>query len=206
MPHIDLRSDLYGITSLLDKRKEVAEPLCELTQLLLRGESTLTESERELIAAYVSYLNECTFCTSAHAAASCLLPGGDASIIESAKSGIDHMDASDKIKSLLKLAAKVQQGGLNVTQEVVNNAKNNGATDLEIHDTVLISALFCFYNRYVDGLATRTPDNPLYYEVLGKRITSRGYKMPEDGYHALKVSSDEKQGAGGREQGGLNLH
>ncbi len=206
MPHIDLRSDLYGITSLLDFRKEAAEPLCELTQLLLRGESTLTESERELIAAYVSYLNECTFCTAAHATASCLLPGGDASLMESASSGIDQMDTTIKIKSLLKLAAKVQQGGLTMTMEDVHHAKNNGATDIEIHDTVLIAALFCFYNRYVDGLATRTPENPLFYEALGQRITSRGYKMPEDGYHALKVNSDEKQGAGGREQGDLNLH
>ena len=79
MPHIDLRSDLFGITSLLDYRKEAAGPLCELTQVLLRGESTLTESERELIAAYVSYLNECSFCTAAHATASCLLPSGEAS-------------------------------------------------------------------------------------------------------------------------------
>ncbi|MBK9982403.1 MAG: carboxymuconolactone decarboxylase family protein [Saprospiraceae bacterium] len=190
MPHIDLRSDLYGITSLLDYRKEAAEPLCELTQLLLRGESTLTESERELIAAYVSYLNECTFCTAAHATASCILPGGDASILESAFSGIDQMDASDKLKSLLKIAAKVQQSGLTLRQEDINNAKNNGATDTEIHDTVLIAALFCFYNRYVDGLATRTPDNPLFYEVLGNRIATRGYKMPADGYHALNVSSE----------------
>lgn len=187
MPHIDLRSDLYGITSLLDFRKEAAGPLCELTQLLLRGESTLTESERELIAAYVSYLNECNFCTAAHATASCLLPGGDVSIIDSAISDIDEMDASDKIKSLLKLAAKVQQGGQYVTQEIVNDARAVGVTDLEIHDTVLIAALFCFYNRYVDGLATRTPDNSMYYETLGKRITSRGYSMPEDGYHALVV-------------------
>ncbi len=191
MPHIDLRSDLYGITSLLDYRKEAADPLCELTQLLLRGESTLTESERELIAAYVSSLNECNFCTAAHASASCLLPGGDASNIKSAIRGIDEMDASDKIKSLLKLAAKVQQSGLSVKMEDANEARKSGATDTEIHDTVLIAALFCLYNRYVDGLATRTPDNPLYFEVLGKRITSRGYNMPEDGYHALVVESEK---------------
>ncbi|MFZ1678035.1 MAG: carboxymuconolactone decarboxylase family protein [Saprospiraceae bacterium] len=190
MPHIDLRSDLYGITSLLDYRKEAAEPLCELTQILLRGESTLTESERELIAAYVSYLNECTFCTSAHASASCLLPGGDASLMESAISGVDQMETSNKLKSLLKLAAKVQQSGKKVTNEDVQDARNNGATDMEIHDTVLIAALFCFYNRYVDGLATSTPDNSLYYEMLGRRITSRGYKMPADGYHALVVSNE----------------
>ncbi len=187
MPHIELRSDLCGITSLLDYRKASAGPLCELTQLLLRGESTLTEAERELIAAYVSYLNECSFCTAAHSTAACLLPGGNASLIETMKYDAQEMNAGDKIKSLLKIAAKVQQGGPHVTPNDVDVARSNGATDMEIHDTVLIAALFCLYNRYVDGLATVTPENPSYYEALGKRITTRGYQMPGDGYQPLKV-------------------
>ena len=52
---------------------------------------------------------------------------------------------------------------------------------------VLIAALFCLYNRYVDGLATIAPNDPDYYKTLGKRITSRGYAMPEHGYQALVV-------------------
>ncbi|MEO6130663.1 MAG: carboxymuconolactone decarboxylase family protein [Saprospiraceae bacterium] len=187
MPHIDLRSDLYGITSLLDYRKEAAVPLCELTQLLLRGESTLKESERELIAAYVSYLNECAFCTSAHSSAACLLPGGNKSFIASMNMEPDKMEVGHKIKSLLKIAAKVQEGGLNVTEEDAEAARYHGASDMEIHDTVLIAALFCMYNRYVDGLATKKPEDPSFYEALGKRITMRGYLMPDDGYHPLKV-------------------
>lgn len=67
-------------------------------------------------------------------------------------------------------------------------AAANGATDMEIHDAVLIAALFCFYNRYVDGLATATPPDPAFYEALAKRITGRGYTMPADGYHPLKFN------------------
>ncbi|HZV70339.1 MAG TPA: carboxymuconolactone decarboxylase family protein [Saprospiraceae bacterium] len=190
MPHIDLRPDLFGITSLLDYRKDVAEPLCELTQLLLRGESSLTPSERELIAAYVSHLNACIFCTAAHSSAACLLPGGSVSHIEDIMIDITKMEVSDKMKSLLHLASIVQQGGSKVTKEDIAEAKNQGASDMEIHDTVLIAALFCFYNRYVDGLATNIPDNPEFYEALGNRITTRGYLMPTDGYHSLKVSNE----------------
>ncbi|ANE49223.1 carboxymuconolactone decarboxylase family protein [Flavisolibacter tropicus] len=175
MPHINLRTDLFGITSLLDYRKEVAKPLCELTQLLLRGESTLSEAEREMIAAHVSYLNECKFCSSAHHAAACVLPGGD-------------KPATGKMKSLLAIAEKVQLGGNHVHQEQVDEARQQGATDREIHDTVLIAALFCLYNRYVDGLATVAPADPNFYAALAKRITTRGYRMPEDGYHALTVN------------------
>ena len=174
MPHIDLRNDLFGITSLLDYRKETAKPLCELTQLLLRGESTLTEAERESIAAHVSYLNECKFCSTAHHAAACALPGGD-------------QEPTAKMKSLLAIATKVRRGGNQVQQEDVDEAKKQSATDREIHDTVLIAALFCLYNRYVDGLATIAPVDPGFYEALAKRITTRGYRMPEDGYHTLKI-------------------
>jgi len=190
MPHIKLRSDLFGITSLLDYRKEAAAPLCELTQLLLRGESTLTESERELIAAYVSYLNECSFCNAAHSAATCLLRDGNTSNADKMNYDIVTMNVSNKMKSLLNLAAKVQSGGQFVTQNEIDIAKEQGATDMEIHDTVLIASLFCLYNRYVDGLATVTPQDPSYYEALGKRITSRGYLFPTDGYQPLEFDTN----------------
>jgi len=184
MPHINLQPGLFGITSVLDFRPESAAPLCELTQMLLRGESTLTEAEREMIAAHVSSLNECTFCSSAHTAATCLLPGGKESGIQPMQADLQSLQVSAKMKSLLQIAEKVQRSGRSVTQEDIDHARANGATDREIHDTVLIAALFCLYNRYVDGLATLTPADPEFYQTLGKRITTRGYKMPEDGYHA----------------------
>ena len=187
MPHITLRPDLYGITSLLDYRKEAADPLCSLTHILLRGDSSLTQSERELIAGYVSYLNECSFCCQAHEAAACMLPGGSRSQTEALHNHSITTEISDKMKTLLAIASKVQSSGSAVHPMDIEAARVQGATDLEIHDTVLIAALFCFYNRYVDGLATATPADPAYYEALAKRITTRGYAMPPDGYHALKT-------------------
>lgn len=184
MAHINLRPDLYGITSLLDFRPETAAPLCRLTQLLLRGESTLTEAEREMIAAHVSSLNKCKFCSTAHTAATCLLPGGRETGIEPMQTDLEALDVSDKMKCLLHIAAKVQKNGNQVTQKDIDKARQSGAIDLEIHDTVLIASLFCLYNRYVDGLATVTPTDPEFYAKLGTRITTRGYLMPEDGYQA----------------------
>lgn len=187
MPHIHLRSDLYGITSLLDYRRETAAPICELTHLLLRGPSSLSEAERELIATYTSYLNDCTFCCSAHGAATCQLPGGSAGQLEAVKDDLSTAPLNDKMRALLRIAGKVQRSGRSVAPEDVDAARRAGATDLEIHDTVLITALFCLYNRYVDGLATAAPADPAFYETLGKRITSRGYTMPPDGYHPLVI-------------------
>jgi uncharacterized peroxidase-related enzyme len=185
MPHIDLRPDLFGITSLLAFRPETAAPLCELTQVLLRGPSTLSEAERELIATYVSQRNECVFCATAHASATCHLPGGDAALVAAVRENLDTAPVSEKLRALLRIAGQVQESGRAVRAEDVALAKVHGATDVELHDTVLIAALFCLYNRYVDGLGTALPEAPGYFDALGARITTRGYSMPPNGYQPL---------------------
>jgi alkylhydroperoxidase/carboxymuconolactone decarboxylase family protein YurZ len=83
-----------------------------------------------------------------------------------------------KLGSLLAIAAAVQQGGLSVTAELVARARAAGATDLEIHDTVLIAAVFCMFDRYVDGLATIAPDDPALYAAGAQRLIKDGYLPP----------------------------
>lgn len=174
-PHIKLNSEQFGILSLFEFRPETARPLNELAEVLLRAESTLTRGERELIAAYVSGLNECRFCFSSHAAfAAAQLPEG-MKLIEQVRANPDTAPISDKLKALLKIAAAVQQNGRKVGEHDVAAAREAGATDLEIHDTVLIAAAFCMFNRYVDGLATITTDDPGYYAEQAEMIISEGY-------------------------------
>jgi uncharacterized peroxidase-related enzyme len=185
MPYIPLEEHLPGITGLLEYRQDSAAPIRELTQILLRGPSTLSEAERELIAAIVSSRNECKFCTAAHTAAANVLLG-EANTSEKVKENISTAPVSDKMKALLTIAAQVQQSGKKVLAETVQKAKDEGATDIEIHDTVLIAALFCLYNRYVDGLATVTPTQPEFYNNLGNRLKNHGYNRLQDGYDHLK--------------------
>jgi len=159
MPHINLGNDMPGIISLFQYRPETAGPLNELADFLLHKPNTLEPWERELIAAHVSGLNDCQFCTDAHAAfAAAQAPEGlDIDVIR-ANPGLSPI--SGKLKALLAIAGAVQQGGLHVTTELVDQARAAGAVDLEIHDTVLIAAAFCMINRYVDGLGTTMPDDP----------------------------------------------
>jgi uncharacterized peroxidase-related enzyme len=185
MPYIPLEDHLPGITGLLEYSKDTAAPIRELTQILLRGPSTLTEGERELIATVVSHRNECTFCTTAHTAAADILLGEEDTAAK-VKQDISTAPVSDKMKALLTIAAQVQQGGKKVTAESVQKAKDAGATDIEIHDTILIAALFCLYNRYVDGLATVTPADPAFYKGLGERLKNNGYNRLPQGYDHLK--------------------
>ncbi|HMC84769.1 MAG TPA: peroxidase-related enzyme [Chitinophagaceae bacterium] len=188
MPHIPLEEHLPGITGLLEYSKDTAAPIRELTQILLRGPSSLTEGERELIATIVSHRNQCTFCVTAHtAAADILLDESDTS--RSVKENIETAFVSDKMKALLTIAAQTQEAGLAVTEAAISSAKDAGATDIEIHDTVLIAALFCLYNRYVDGLATVTPTDPAFYKGLGERLKNHGYNRLPQGYEHLKNKS-----------------
>ena len=185
MPYIPLEEHLPGITGLLEYRKDSAAPIRELTQILLRSPSTLTEGERELIATVVSGKNECRFCTAAHTAAADVLLGENETSA-AVKSDIQTAPVSHKMKALLTIAAQTQQSGKAVTPDAIQRAKNEGATDIEIHDTVLIAALFCLYNRYVDGLATVTPANPDFYQGLGERLKQHGYNRLPQGYDHLK--------------------
>jgi uncharacterized peroxidase-related enzyme len=180
MPYITLNNALPGITGLLENRPDTGDPIRQLTQVLLRGEHTLTELERELIATLVSYRNQCRFCTQAHAATVRAL-GGDDGLLESVYRDIDSAALGEKIKALLHIAAKVQQNGKEVQEKDIHRAKNAGATDKEIHDTVLIAALFCLYNRYVDGMGTYAPSDPEYYEKLAARLVTIGYIRPKEG-------------------------
>ena len=179
MAYINVEEGIPGIRSLVLFRPETGKPLYELAQILLRGESPLSEAERELIAAYVSHRNNCMFCMSSHAAASRCLYGDHAFLVNEVLSDMQRSGVNDKMKSLLNIAGKVQILGSEVTEEDIQAARRLGAGDREIHDTVLIAAAFSMYNRYVDGLASFTPTDPAAYLEMGKRLAEKGYLMPQ---------------------------
>ncbi|HUB52339.1 MAG TPA: peroxidase-related enzyme [Terracidiphilus sp.] len=177
MPHIDLPAGMPGISAGLTYRPETAKPLRELAHVLLHLPNSLTPGERELIAAHVSSRNNCHFCYSSHSAvAACHL--GDASLVEKVKVDYETAPISAKLKALLTIAGKVQQDGKLVTASDVEAARKEGATDVEIHDTVLIAAAFSMFNRYVDGLGTWQPDNPAMYAQMGRHLADFGYTQP----------------------------
>lgn len=178
-PHIQLVSDEPGIRGLFRYRPEAAEPLTLLSEVLLCGDSPLTRGERELIAAYVSSLNRCRFCFHTHAAFAAVRVPDGMTLVDETCADPTAAPLSGKLKALLAIAGAVQRGGREVTDEHVRAARAEGATDLEIHDTVLIAAAFCMYNRYVDGLATLATDDPAHYADRA-RLTSGYVKVWND--------------------------
>ncbi|MGN6355477.1 MAG: carboxymuconolactone decarboxylase family protein [Parafilimonas sp.] len=175
MPYINVDPNLPGIRSLMAFSPQTAEPMGKLANLMLRTNEGLTMAEREMIATYVSYLNDCFYCQQSHGAiVSCYL-NDDNKLIHQIKNDYEQAEISDKLKTLLSIAGSVQKGGRHVTEDQVKKAKEAGATDKDIHDTVLIAALFCMFNRYVDGLATNTPADLSTYPPRAKQIAEHGY-------------------------------
>ncbi|WP_214225970.1 peroxidase-related enzyme [Pedobacter sp. B4-66] len=177
MAHINVPEGVPGIRSLVMFRPETGKYLYDLAEVLLRGESPLSQAERELIAAYVSKRNDCFFCMSSHAAAARCLYNDDEKIVDDVLNDMETAGISSKMKALLNIAGKVQILGKEVSSEDIELAKDEGATDKELHDTVLIAAAFCMFNRYVDGLASSTPTDPEAYKEMGKRMV-QGYNLP----------------------------
>ena len=175
MPHIALPEGLPGIRGPMAFRPETAKPLNEIVDVLLRGPHSLTPGERELIATVVSAENDCRYCQTIHGAIAAHHLDGNEALVRLVKVDREHAPISDKLKALLTIAGKVQIGGRLVTDADVAAARAEGATDTEIHDTVLIAAAFSMFNRYVDGLATFTPTDDAAYDPMGRRMAQEGY-------------------------------
>ena len=175
MAHINVDPNLPGIRSLMAFRPETAEPMSALAEILLRSNDGLSRAERELIATYVSYLNDCFYCHHSHGEIAVCYLDGNRSLVDDVRNDYKSADISDKLKALLNIAGKVQKSGKAVTEEDVANARAQGATDMDIHDTVLIAAAFCMFNRYVDGLAAKTPTDLSSYPLRAKQVAENGY-------------------------------
>ncbi|MEE1735030.1 carboxymuconolactone decarboxylase family protein [Streptomyces sp. BE147] len=175
MPHITITNDMPGIRGLMAHRPDTAAPLNHLANVLLREPASLDAGERELIAAYVSHLNSTPFCAGTHGAAAAAQLDGGQETVTAVFAGPDSAPVTPRLRALLRVAAEVQAAARPVSDEAVAAARAEGAEDTDIHDTVLIAAAFCMYNRYVSCLATDIPAEDSYYEEAAHLIVGQGY-------------------------------
>jgi uncharacterized peroxidase-related enzyme len=178
MTYIKTDIQLPGIVELLFYKGPTGKALSKLAQTLLHGPSPLSRGERELIAAHVSHLNNCEFCYESHRASANAHLMDNGMTIKMIQTKPDEAPVSNKMKALLKIAEQVQKSGREVTIKHIDDARHASATDEDIHDTVLIAAAFCMYNRYVDGLRANLPADKQAYIPMGARMAKTGYTYP----------------------------
>jgi uncharacterized peroxidase-related enzyme len=175
MAHIQLPEGAPGILGPMIAYPETQVHLSGLAEALLRGPSSLTSGERETIAAFVSAGNECRFCRESHAAAARAHLGEQMNLVDQVIFDAEGSPSTPKMKALLAIADKVRRDGRLVQSADIERARAEGADDKAIHDTVLIAAAFCMFNRYVDGLGTWAPEDPAAYIESGVRLAEQGY-------------------------------
>jgi uncharacterized peroxidase-related enzyme len=180
MAHVSISNDLPGIAGLFEQFTDTATPLRLLAETLLRGPSPLTPFEREAIATHVSAQNDCYFCSHSHAAAAGRLPHEEKTIIGDLLAKRQPAELGDRFAALLTIAEQVRRDARGVTDADIERARHFGWDDRAIHDTVLIAAAFCMYNRYVDGLATSQPRDAAVYDVIGEMLATQGYLRSDD--------------------------
>lgn len=177
MPYIETKNSTVGIRGLMEFKSSTGIPLAQLAQSLLAGPSPLSRFERELIGSYVCAKNKCEFCSNSHfAIAEALSSPEERQALQAVKNGdILNSSLSKKMQVLLKIAGLVQESGRLMNSRLAQEARDQGASDEEIHDAVLIAAAFAMYNRYVDGLGALLPENPNLYHEVGQVIAEQGY-------------------------------
>lgn len=175
MAHIKV-AEAPGIIGPMKSYPETAKPLNELAELLLSRETpTFSKAERETVANYVSYLNNCQFCSESHAAVADY-HWNKQGLSKQVWNNLETAPITDRLKAYLRIAAKVQKSAKTVEHSDIDAAMKLGATEKDIHDAVLIAAAFCMYNRYVDGLNTFAPPRgDESYQQIGKMLAEVGY-------------------------------
>ncbi|MDP3461932.1 MAG: hypothetical protein Q8S18_03985 [Bacteroidales bacterium] len=153
-PHSN-QKDL-SLPALMRFKASSASILSSVGHALVKGPAELSHTDREMLSAYVSMLNECDACFDSPASNGNGQMNGKDKTMASVMDKVSGTPVTEKMKSLLTFANKVQQNGKLVSKDDIDTARKNGASDEDIHDTMIISAAFCMYNRYIDGLSNNS--------------------------------------------------
>lgn len=139
---------------------------------ILRGPSPLRPAERELIAAFVSGLNACTYCHGVHAATARAF-GIDEAVLANLVSDPECGGVDEKLRPIFRYVRKLT---LTPSRMVVADARQvfaAGWDERALHDAISVAALFNFMNRYVEGHGLALDDQDL--AARGEGLMRAGY-------------------------------
>lgn len=151
---------------------ETSRPLIEYHDALLRGPSPFTEAERELIAAYVSGLNNCRYCHAIHTATAERL-GVSEGMIPQLLQQFEMTEAPENMKPVLRYARKLTERPDGIRKSDADAILAAGWEEAAIYHTAAVTALFNLMNRLIEGLGIEF--NPAYTEESSRRLAEGGY-------------------------------
>lgn len=172
MPYLKSLPDDAVLLQVFQTYPDTARPLLDYHELVMRGPSQLTWAERELIAAYVSGVNVCTYCHGVHTATAEAL-GMAAGLLSAALTDLDTAPVDEKMKPVLRYVGKLTSAPSRVTQADADAVFAAGWEEKALYDAILVCAMFNFMNRMVDGLGIRAGEG--YFAMAGRRLHDGGY-------------------------------
>jgi uncharacterized peroxidase-related enzyme len=174
MPFVDFLDDASIMRDIVLSRPDRLAAYLALNEDIMRGESPLTAGERELIGAYVSALNDCSFCFGAHAATAAQF-GIDRALFESLLDDVDASPVAGKLKPILHFVKKLTENPSRMVQADADAVYAAGWDSRALSDAILVCGLFCMANRMVDGhgLNRATPNS--VFETIADRLSGAGY-------------------------------
>jgi uncharacterized peroxidase-related enzyme len=161
-----------GLLQIFQAFPESARPLLEYHEVLLRGESPFSAAEREVIAAYVSALNNCGYCRAVHSQTAIAL-GMDADAMATVLSDTRSVDVDPRMRPILAFVRKLTLSPGKIKGEDVDPIFTAGWDDRALYDAVAICALFNLMNRLVNGLGVEAPE--AYTKLAAQRLADGGY-------------------------------
>ena len=177
-----------SVAAVMRRYPNQAIPLIELTDVIMRsGECAFTSEQRELIAAYASGLNDCTFCYNTHKATAEAF-GLDESLLDSMLSDLDTSAVDDKLKPVLRFVKKLTQSPSRMVQADTDAIFDAGWDEDCFHYTVMICGLFNLMNRVMDGYGVKNTAE--FRKSRGRVLADAGYRVVTDG---LKTGKPGKQ-------------
>ena len=180
MPFMSFLPDDTGMPEIIMSRSEPMGPFIQMTQILMRGPSSFTVGERELIGAFVSSTNDCPFCVGSHVATASHFDIPE-STLQALATDIETAPVDERLRPVMRYVEKLTKTPYQMTQADADAVYAAGWDDLALSDAVLICGLFNMANRIVEGhgVDRATPREKL--EDAGQMLAEYGYINPGHG-------------------------
>ena len=172
MPYLSYAKDFQGVADVFLRDPNRYAPLLQFIEAVMAGESGLSKADREMIAAHVSKLNGCDFCLGAHKWTLAAMDI-DAHAIAAIEAGPDDPNLDDRLRPILRFAAKLTLSPETVGQADIEALRSEGWSEQTIEDAINVVALFNYVNRLVDGFGIE--GNEAYFKHVGAALAQQGY-------------------------------
>jgi uncharacterized peroxidase-related enzyme len=158
------RPQIPGILQCFATHPPLLEHMMGLAQSMLFVDGALDRRHKEMLSAFVSAQNQCAYCTDSHGF-SFRVQGGSPEALEALMTcHLESEAITPPQRALLDFARKITQNSQSITPADIEALRTAGWSDLQIAETIHVTALFASFNRVVNAFGLPSQDLLANYE------------------------------------------